>query len=60
MGSIWARVKTKLIKNSTQQPISDKAMAQRKDYFYNHYPLPKKADANAESTVNWGVANGFL
>jgi type IV secretory pathway TraG/TraD family ATPase VirD4 len=56
----WLRVKKKLIKQSTQQPITDRAMAQRKDYFYNHYPLPKKADANAESTVSWGVANGFL
>jgi type IV secretory pathway TraG/TraD family ATPase VirD4 len=56
----WAKVKQRLTQQSTQKPITDVEMAQRKDYFYNHYPLPTKPDSNASDTVNWGVANGYL
>jgi type IV secretory pathway TraG/TraD family ATPase VirD4 len=56
----WDKVKAKLIQRSAQVKITDAEMQKRKDYFYETYPLPKKADPNAEKTANWGVANGFL
>jgi type IV secretory pathway TraG/TraD family ATPase VirD4 len=56
----WNKVKARLIKTSTQKPIDQVAMDQRKQYFFDNYPLPTKPDPNAEATVNWGVANGFL
>jgi type IV secretory pathway TraG/TraD family ATPase VirD4 len=58
--SAWAKVKARLVKTSTQQPIGQAAMDERKQYFFDNYPLPTKPNPNAEATVNWGVANGFL
>ncbi len=56
----WDKVKAKLIQRSAQVTITDSEMQLRKDYFYQTYPLPKKADPNAEKTANWAIANGFL
>jgi type IV secretory pathway TraG/TraD family ATPase VirD4 len=56
----WGKVKKRLIKNSQQTPVTDADMQARKRYFYDNFPLPSKPDSNAQETVEWGIANGFL
>ena len=56
----WEQVKAKLIKRSSQIKVTDEEMQARKDYFYEHYPVPTKPDPNAEKTAKWSTANGFL
>jgi type IV secretory pathway TraG/TraD family ATPase VirD4 len=56
----WGKVRQRLIEKSPQQPITPAEMNARKEYFHANYPLPTQADPNAEATVSWGMANGFL
>ena len=56
----WEQVKAKLIKRSSQIKVTDEEMQARKEYFYEHYPVPTKPDPNAEKTAKWSTANGFL
>ncbi len=50
--SKWEALKVRLAKSGSQVPITDGAIALRKDYFQEHFPLPAKDAPNApKSTV---------
>jgi type IV secretory pathway TraG/TraD family ATPase VirD4 len=50
--SKWESLKVRLAKSGSQVPITDAAIALRKDYFQEHFPLPAKDAPNTpKSTV---------